>query len=526
MARNSYRATAPDVRNLTAENVGDDSLFDLLPDGVIVVNGDGRIVAANPAATLIFGYSADEMTGALVDNLLPVPLRDIHETHRERFNRNPKMRPMGVGLELFALRKDGSQFPVEISLSPTWSDGEVLVTAIVRDITERKAAELEQERLLHEAQAAWARFEGLLESAPDAVVIVDADGRITQVNRQTERFFGYERDEILGRPVEALIPERFHGTHVDHRRQYADAPRVRAIGAGLELFGIRKDGSEFPVEISLSPLNLDGQLLVTATVRDITDRKAVEGQFHQSARALEERSNELEAANHELESFAYSVSHDLRAPLRGIDGFSQALLEDYGEDLDERGRRYLAYVRESAQEMGRLIDDLLSLSRVNRGDLQHEEVDLTALAHRIAGRLGREEADRKVDWLIDDELIVHGDRRLLGIFLENLLGNAWKFSAGRECARIELGTHSNGDETIYYVRDNGAGFDMRYVDKLFGPFQRLHTANEFEGTGIGLATAQRIVHRHGGRIWAEGAVDRGATFSFTMLEPTAETQEA
>ncbi|CAN5640951.1 PAS domain S-box protein [soil metagenome] len=526
MANIRDRAATPETRSPIAEVVGSGSLFDLLPDGVMVVDGEGRIIVANLAAMDIFGYSAGELSGAPVDKLLPEPLREIHQSHRARFQEDPKMRPMGVGLELFALRKDGRQFPVEISLSPTWSGGELLVTAIVRDITERKAAELQQERLLHEAQAAWARFEGLLESAPDAVVIVDEDGRITHINRQTERFFGYERGEILGQPVEALIPGRFHSTHVNHRQEYADDPHVRAMGAGLELFGIRKDGSEFPVEISLSPLELDGQLLVTATVRDITDRNAIDREFHQAARTLEERTGELEETNRELESFAYSVSHDLRAPLRGIDGFSQALLEDYGVELDERGRRYLAYVRESAQDMGRLIDDLLSLSRVNRGDLQREEVDLAALARGIGKRLERDVPDREVDWQIEDQLIVHGDRRLLGVLLENLLGNAWKFTAGRERPCIEIGAHDNGDEPVYFVRDNGAGFDMNYVDKLFGPFQRLHSSNEFEGTGIGLATAQRIVHRHGGRIWAEGAVDHGATISFTVLEPKANIQEA
>lgn len=498
------------------EELGFGSLFDLLPDGVIVVNGSGQIIAANQAASSLFGYTTDELSGANVDRLLPEPLRDIHESHRARFHDDPRMRPMGVGLELFALRKDGTEFPVEISLSPTPSSGEVLVTAIVRDITDRKQAAIEQARLLRNARAAWSHFEGLLESAPDAVVIVEADGRIERINRQTESIFGYERDEILGQPVEVLLPARFHDAHIGHRSRYVVDPRTRPMGAGLELFGLRKDGSEFPVEISLSPLYSDDSLLMTAIVRDISKRKADERELERTARSLQERSTELEAANRELESFAYSVSHDLRAPLRSIDGFSQAILEDYAGEVDDRGKRYLSHVRDAAQEMGRLIDDLLQLSRVTRGALRPSNTDLTALIHAVKEGLERVDSARSVEWNVEDGLSVYADERLLRVALENLIGNAWKFTSGRQVARIGVGHRIDDGMTVYFVEDNGAGFDMDYVGKLFAPFQRLHSGDEFEGTGIGLATAQRIIQRHGGRIWADGEVDRGATFSFTL----------
>lgn len=240
-------------------------------------------------------------------------------------------------------------------------------------------------------------------------------------------------------------------------------------------------------------------------------------------RELEARNAELlrakevtEEASKELEAFSYSVSHDLRAPLRSVDGFSRALLEDYADRLDDQGQKYLRYVRESANEMAALIDDLLALSRVARTELLSEPVSLSAIAHRVIGRLQYQAPHPHAELFIRDGLFAQGDRRLLTVLLENLLGNAWKFAGKRDRPRIELGAESEPPHTIYFVRDNGAGFDMAEADKLFQPFARLHAASEFEGTGIGLATVHRIVRRHGGRVWGEGEVDRGATFYFTL----------
>jgi DNA-binding response OmpR family regulator len=225
---------------------------------------------------------------------------------------------------------------------------------------------------------------------------------------------------------------------------------------------------------------------------------------------------ELEWKNQELEAFSYSVAHDLRAPLRGIDGFSLALLEDYADRLDEEGKKYLHYVRESAQQMGQLIDDLLKLSRVTRSEFQKKRVDLTAIARAVMTRLDKEHPGRRVDLVVAEGLVEQGDERLLTVVFENLLGNAWKFTGKRSKARIEVGALEQDGHRAYFVRDNGAGFDVAYASKLFGVFQRLHSTREFEGTGIGLATVQRVIHRHGGRVWAEGEVDRGAAFYFTL----------
>jgi light-regulated signal transduction histidine kinase (bacteriophytochrome) len=248
--------------------------------------------------------------------------------------------------------------------------------------------------------------------------------------------------------------------------------------------------------------------------------------YRDANRALNARNAELvkakeaaEAASKELEAFSYSVSHDLRAPLRSIDGFSQALLEDYAGALDDRGKGYLKRVRSATQHMARLIDDLLRLARVARVGMEPETVDLAEVARDIFEQLKREQPQRTVETLVPASMVVHGDARLLTVAMENLLSNAWKFTSKTAGARIEVGLHDNGDR-VYFVKDNGAGFDMKYADRLFGPFQRLHTVEEFEGTGVGLATVQRIIRRHGGRIWAEAEVGKGATFSFTLADGT------
>jgi light-regulated signal transduction histidine kinase (bacteriophytochrome) len=224
----------------------------------------------------------------------------------------------------------------------------------------------------------------------------------------------------------------------------------------------------------------------------------------------------LESANKELEAFSYSVSHDLRAPLRSIDGFSQALLEDYQDKLDDEGQNHLQRVRAATQRMAQLIDDMLALSRVTRAEINREPIDLSALARSLPAELQKAEPGREVEFVIEDGLVANGDARLLRIVLENLFRNAWKFTGKHPRAKIEFAATQNNGKSAYFVRDDGAGFDMAYVNKLFGAFQRLHAMTEFNGTGIGLATVQRIIRRHGGRVWAEGEVEKGATFYFTL----------
>jgi light-regulated signal transduction histidine kinase (bacteriophytochrome) len=279
-------------------------------------------------------------------------------------------------------------------------------------------------------------------------------------------------------------------------------------------------GSVF--DIFYSPIfDSQGQVVkVIGVANDVTERKQAEDEVRKLNLALEqrvlERTSQLETANKELEAFSYSVSHDLRAPLRGIDGWSQALLEDYADKLDEQGRQYINRARSETQRMGHLIDDMLQLSRLTRAEMLKEQVDLSALAQAIIERLKQDEPDRQVDFNIQAGLKAEGDSHLLEAVLANLLGNAFKFTGKTPSARIEFGqTESNG-QPVFFIRDNGAGFDMAYSQKLFGAFQRMHKSSEFPGTGIGLATVQRVIHRHGGRVWAEAEVGKGAVFYFTI----------
>jgi light-regulated signal transduction histidine kinase (bacteriophytochrome) len=287
----------------------------------------------------------------------------------------------------------------------------------------------------------------------------------------------------------------------------------------FELCGLHKDGREFPIEVSTKPLIAENGLAVTSAIRDITARKEVEKQISRLNKELERRALELEAANKELEAFSYSVSHDLRSPLQNIDSFSQILMEDYAKRLDADGRDYVQRLRGSCRHMEEIIDALLALANMMRSELIVGPIDLSTLAKAVAADLKQKNPDRRVDWVIAEGLTAEGDTQLLRVMLENLFGNAWKFTAKRPRARIEFGAlpQSNGAR-VYFVRDDGAGFDMARASQLFTPFKRLHDQNEFRGTGIGLATVQRVIQRHRGKIWAEGVVDHGATFCFTLTE--------
>jgi PAS domain S-box-containing protein len=372
-------------------------------------------------------------------------------------------------------------------------------------------------------ERAAARTQLILESAGEGIFGLDAEGRITFMNPTAERMLGLGGHAVVGRPMQEVV-----GHVRDDGRPYpADtSPLLLPLQDGSTQQGtdatfLLRDGTGLPVDYLSTPIEEHGQRVgAVVTFRDVTERKQALQEILRLNEQLEqrvvERTAQLAAANKELEAFSYSVSHDLRAPLRGIDGFSLMLLEEYAERLDAQGKQYLERLRAASRHMALLIDDLLNLSRVARSEMRLARVDLTAIARSLAEDLRRRHPERDAEIIIADGLTAQGDPGLLRIALGNLLDNAWKFTEKRSGARIEFGCFRNDDKTVYFVRDNGAGFDMAYADKLFRPFQRLHRPVEFEGTGIGLATVQRILQRHGGRAWGEGVVDRGAVFYFTL----------
>jgi PAS domain S-box-containing protein len=353
----------------------------------------------------------------------------------------------------------------------------------------------------------------LLDNTSAVIYMRDTDGKYLLVNREYERLFNVRRQDIVGLTDHDLFPMAV----ADEFR----ANDLMAISLGspvrMEETAPGEDGERTYITVKFPLVDKDGKAYAIAGIStEITERKRAEEEVRRLNEELEQRvryrTAELEASTRELDAFAYSVSHDLRAPLRSLAGFSEVLLEDYADRLDETGRRYLERIEVNAQRMAQMIDDLLNLSRATRVELRREPVDLTASAREVLTDLRDADPDRTVHATVEDGIATTGDPDLIRLVLYNLLGNAWKFTAKSEDARIRVAIDGN----VVTVADNGAGFDMRYAGKLFDPFQRLHAAADFEGTGIGLAIVHRIVHRHGGRIWARSEPGQGATFYFTF----------
>jgi PAS domain S-box-containing protein len=484
------------------------ALLESAPDAILIVDRQGCIVLVNSQTEQVFGYGRSELLNQKVEMLLPERFRAMHTGHRGHFFGDPKVRRMGASLELFGVRKDGTEFPVEISLGPIQTEEGVLVSATILDITRRKKVEMALKENKERLQLA-------VESAQLGVWDLDL---ITDVAVRSLR-----HDQIFG--FSSLQPHWGMEIALTHIHPDDRAILRKRIEEARATGGFRLECRVIWPDQSIHWINAEGHVFqnekgepvrMMGVVADISHRKHSEEMVERHRSELAQSNTELEAANKELEAFSYSVSHDLRAPLRGIDGFSQALLEDYAGQLDSQGRSYLERVRAGVQRMGILIDDLLNLGRVTRAEIHREPIDLTAMAQRIAADLRRGQPERKVEIVLGKGLCAEGDARLLRVVLENLLGNAWKFTSKRKHARIELGRMQSNGASAFFIRDNGAGFDPAYADRLFGAFQRLHAMAEFPGTGVGLATVQRVIHRHGGRVWAESAVDQGATFYFTL----------
>ena len=480
-------------------------LLEAAPDAMVVVNQVGEIVILNMRAEKEFGYSRDELLGQKVKNIIPEGFAERLIADETRSAPDALAQQIGTGIELSGLRKDGSEFPIEIMLSPLENTDGILVTAAIRDISVRKAAEN------HLVQMEG-RYRGLLEAAPDAMVVVNPEGEIVLLNVQAEKKFGYSRDELLGQQVKNIIPEGFAERLIaDALRSTKDA-LAQQIGTGIELSGLRKDGSEFPIEIMLSPLEGTEGMLVTAAIRDITTRKKTEANLLQ-------KMEELNRSNEELGQFAYIASHDLQEPLRMVASYTELLSRRYKGKLDADADEFITFAVDGANRMQRLIQDLLAYSRVGT---KGKELLVTsseeALGQALTNLRGSLEASGAQVTYDPLPSVMADDMQLVQLF-QNLIGNAIKYQTPGNIPRVHISAAKNGSKKYKFsVHDNGLGIDPIYFDKVFVMFQRLHKRDEYAGTGIGLAICKKIVERHGGSISVESQPGQGSTFIFSLVE--------
>ncbi len=482
----------PEAGPHDAQTRGETKFRDLLeaaPDAIVIVNRSGSIHLVNAQTERLFGYTRGELIGRPVETLIPERFRAQHLGHRTNFFGAPQPRAMGSGRQLFGLRKDGSEFPVEISLSPLETEDGTLVSSAIRDITARTKAE--------------GKFRGLLEAAPDAMVIVDGDGRILLVNAQTEMLFGYPRAELMGVSVELLMPERYRPAHAQHRTRYFAEPRVRAMGTGLELYGLRKDGTEFPLEISLSPLETAEGTLVSGAIRDITQRKVLERKIQEASRLKSE--------------FLANMSHELRTPLNAIIGFAEMMHDGVVGDVADDHKEYLSDILSSARHLLRLINDVLDLAKVESGKaaFRREPSDMKALVHEVRDVLRGMAAGKhlRIETELEDLGPVMVDPGRIKQVLYNYVSNAIKFTpeGGRISLRV---TGEAGACFRIEVEDTGIGISPEEFERLFGEFQQLDagSAKRYQGTGLGLVLTKRIIEAHGGHVEVRSAKGFGSTF--------------
>jgi PAS domain S-box-containing protein len=504
------------TRDLSQKHRLLDSVFEGTTDPIYVRDLEDRFMLANTACARLFSLSVHELVGMNMRELLS---DDRHRVVAESDGEIARTNATRTVEEVVEIEGHTRIF---LTTKGPYRDGDqktIGTIGIARDITERRAQEqarLEElqrdiaARKLSEEHLAQmeSRYRGLLEAAPDAMVIADVHGRIVLINAETERLFGYPRIELVGQPVEMLVPERAREMHPQHRRAYFRQPRTRSMGVGLELHGRRKDGSEFPVEIMLSPSLSEEGTLVTAAVRDITERKRAEGN-------LVKTMQELKRSNDELEQFAYIASHDLQEPLRMVASYTQLLAKRYTGQLDADADEFIAYAVDGSSRMQALIQDLLAYSRAGTGGKVPREISSeNALSQALANLEAAIEESGAV--VTHDALpaITTDDTQLTQVF-QNLVGNAIKYR-GAAAPQVHVSATRGRKEWTFAVRDNGLGIESQYFARIFVLFQRLHGRREFKGTGIGLAICKKTVERHGGRMWVESEPGRGSTFFFTI----------
>jgi len=475
-----------------------------MPIGCILHDSNSCFSRLNPAAEKILGYAESELLGKRVSLIVPEDVRQHVDDIMSRLAEGD-MTAHSVNKNV---TKDGRTIICQWTNTPLRNpDGQFVgFLSMVQDITESKLAE----EALRESEK---KYRSIIDNLLDGYLRIDKDGIITMASPSVVQMYGVDSpEELVGTPTSALYKD------LSDRSIVLEKLRTQGRVLDFETDALRKDGTSFPVSINAQYFYDDkGQVQGTeAFIRDIKERKQVEEQIHKLNEEMALRNAELEMANKEMESFIYSVSHDLRGPLRTISGFSQLLTDIPTGNVDTKKKNYLTRIQIGAAKMSQLIDDLLRLSRISRQEMNRTEVDMSSLAGKIMSELREANPDRNVDAEIEEDISVFADSGLMNIALTNLLANAWKFTAKNANARIEFGSRTEQGKAVYYVKDNGVGFDQEYAHKMFLPFHRLHGTGEFEGTGIGLSIVERIIHRHGGRIWGEGQEGKGATVFFTL----------
>lgn len=485
-------------------------LFEDASIGMFRISYQGKLLDANRSLALMFGYSGPEEMIASVQtvagDMYADPNTPLIFTEEELPHAAPKT------VQRVYKHRNGTTFVGNVHIWPTTEEGsaEICFEGFIEDVTEIANAQAALKQSEEE-------FRQLFEAESDAIFLIDNQtGRILRANSAAAALYGYSIEEL-----EQMKNTDLSAEPDETRRVTETTPVVKENVVKIALrYHRARDGTLLPVEISGRFFEVHGRPVHIAAIRDIRERMTHEEELHAWNTTLEQRvrdrTAQLEASNRELEAFGYSISHDLRAPLRAMDGFSELLLEDYSEQLDQEGRGYLHRIRSASQRMGQLIDDLLRLSRLTRAELHLEAVNLSEIVRGISLELVQLQPDRQVEWIIAPGVTAQADPVLIYVVLQNLLQNAWKFTSKKEQAVIEFGVQLLDGQATFFIRDNGAGFDMTYVDKLFGVFSRLHNPSEYSGTGIGLAIVHRLIQRHSGRIWARGQVGQGATFFFTI----------
>jgi two-component system, LuxR family, sensor kinase FixL len=466
------------------------TVIESVPNGIIMVDEAGKIILCNTEAERMFGYERDELLGIPVETLVPSQVRSKHPTYRASFLHDPSKRQMGAGRDLTGLRKDGAEIPVEIGLNHIKTNDEFFVIASIVDITERKKQE--------------EKFRTIVESVPNGIIMVDMTGSIMLSNSEAEKMFGYGRGELLGKKVESLIPMRYQGTHPIERDHFIHHPQKRQMGAGRDLSGLKRDGTEIPVEIGLNPIETPEGRYILASILDISERKAIDDKLHQAY-------EEVQQKNQEMEQFVYTVSHDLKAPLVTSMSFIGFLKEDILTNDLSTVTDSLQRLEKAHRRMQELINDLLQVSRIGRMELHYEKLAIKEVLDEVIENAMESIHTTKARFeFASDMPVIWADRKRLVQVLENLIGNAIKYTSDTANPLVHVFWNDAPTEIQLCLKDNGPGIESQYHAKIFGLFQRLDSSKE--GTGVGLTIVSRIMQLHGGRVWVNSQLGQGAEF--------------